>query len=98
MPKPVCVIDAPSNLGLRPPGPGRDPGVRRLAAALRGRGIVGRLGAEDGGAVGPPPYSPAWDGETVRNGAAIRRVSVELAGRVGSVVEEGRFPLVLVGD
>ena len=40
MPKPAAVIDAPSNLGLRPPGPGREPGVRRLASALRGRGIV----------------------------------------------------------
>ena len=98
MPKPVSVIDAPSNLGLRSPGPGREPGVRRLASVLRGRGIVGRLGAEDGGVVVPPPYSPAWDGETTRNGGAIRGFSVRLAGRVGSVVEGGRFPLVLGGD
>ena len=98
MPKPADVIDAPSNLGLRPPGPGREPGVRRLASALRGRGIVGRLGAEDGGVVVPPPYAPAWDGETTGNGGAIRGFSVGLAGRVGSVVEGGRFSLVLGGD
>jgi len=96
--KPVTVVDAPSNLGLRPPAPGREPGVRRLASALRGRGVVGRLGAEDGGGVVPPPYSAAWDGETVRNGAAIADLSVRLADRVGSVVEGGRFPFVLGGD
>jgi arginase len=96
--KPLSVIDAPSNLGLRPPGPGLEPGVRRLASALRGRGIVGRLGARDGGVVVPPPYSFAWDGETVRNGAAIREFAVALAGRVGSAVGGGRFPLVLGGD
>jgi len=96
--KPVTVVDAPSNLGLRPPAPGREPGVRRLASTLRGRGIVGRLGAEDGGGVVPPPYSAAWDGETVRNGAAVAGYSIELADRVGSVAEDGRFPLVLGGD
>ena len=98
MPKPAAVIDAPSNLGLRPPGPGLEPGVRRLASALRGRGIVGRLGAEDGGRVVPPPYSPSWNGETTRNGGAIRGFSVGLADKVGAVLEGGRFPLVLGGD
>ena len=98
MPKPISVIDAPSNLGLRPPGPGLEPGVRRLASALRGRGVVERLGARDGGVVVPPPYSFAWDGASVRNGAAIREFSVALAGRVGPVVGGGRFPLVLGGD
>ena len=98
MPKPVAVIDAPSNLGLRPPGSGRGLGVRRLASALRGRGIVGSLGAEDGGVVVPLPYSPVWDGETTRNGGAIAEFSIGLAGRVGSAVEGGRFPLVLGGD
>ena len=96
--KPVSVIDAPSNLGLRPPAPGREPGVRRLASVLRRRGMVGRLGAGDGGVVVPPPYSPAWDGKTVRNGAAIGKFSVELAGRVASVLAGGRFPLVVGGD
>lgn len=98
MPKLISVIDAPSNLGLRPPGPGREPGVRRLASALRGRGVVGRLGARDGGVVVAPPYSFAWDGASVRNGAAIREFSVALAGRVGSAAGGGRFPLVLGGD
>src|SRR5688572_5801153 len=58
MPRPsITVVDAPSNLGLRPPAPGVEPGVKGLAAALRGHGLVSRLGARDGGVVAPPPYS-----------------------------------------
>jgi hypothetical protein len=33
--RPVAVIDAPSNLGLRPPEDGVSPGVYKLAGALR---------------------------------------------------------------
>ncbi len=97
--QPVVVIDAPSNLGLRPPEEGREPGVRGLASSLRERGIVSRLGAEDGGGLTPPPYSPEVEPETgTRNGEAIRRFSVDLADRVGAVLESGRYPLVLGGD
>lgn len=96
---PVVVVDAPSNLGLRPPAEGREPGVRGLASALRGRGLVSRLGAEDGGGLTPPPYSPEVEPATgTRNGEAIRRFSMEPAGRVGALLESGRFPLVLGGD
>lgn len=95
----VVVVDAPSNLGLSPPGEGREPGVRGLASALRERGIVTRLGAEDGGGVVPLPYSPEIEPVTgTKNGEAIRSFSVDLAERVGKVVGSGRFPLVLGGD
>ncbi len=56
MEKPIVVIDAPSNLGLRPPAPGRIPGVDRMPRALRDHGIVERLGAVDGGAVAAAAY------------------------------------------
>ena len=95
----IAVVDAPSNLGLRPPGVGKEPGVRKLAATLRSRGMVSRLDALDGGRVEPPPYSPELDPETtVMNGEAIREFSVDLAGKVGAVLGEGHFPLVLGGD
>jgi arginase len=51
----VIVLDAPSNLGLRRPSPGVEPGARRLADALRGCGLVERLGAGDAGGVEAPP-------------------------------------------
>jgi arginase len=95
----VVVVDAPSNLGLSPPEEGREPGVRGLASALREKGLVSRLGAEDGGGLTPPPYSPEIESGTgTRNGEAIRGFSLDLAKRVEEIVRGGRFPLVLGGD
>jgi arginase len=88
----VVVIDAPSNLGLRPPAEGVAPGVYKLAGALRDRGIVGRLGAEDGGIVTPPRYWP------VQRERSIAWYSPRLADRVEGVLDRGAFPLVLGGD
>jgi arginase len=95
----IVVVDAPSNLGLAPPRPDAEPGCRGLASALRSRGIVGRIGAEDGGTVTPPPYAPDVDPATgVRNGEALRSYSMDLAGRIEGLVRAGYFPLVLGGD
>lgn len=72
-----AVIDAPSNLGLRPPADGAVPGVYKLAGALRDHGIVRRLGAADGGVVVPPRYySASRPGTGVRNGEAIHAYSL----------------------
>jgi arginase len=94
----IVVLDAPSNLGLRPPQAGVVPGAYKLAGALRDQGLVARLGAQDGGVVTPPRYLPDWDGQTVRNAAAIVSYSVRLADRVQAVRARGGFPLVLGGD
>lgn len=99
MREPLSVLDAPSNLGLRPPREGREPGVRRMAAALRATGLLARLGAEDAGEVPPPRYSPALDPVVgIRNAGAIRDYSRALAGRLGALLDSRRFPLVLGGD
>jgi arginase len=95
----IVVVDAPSNLGLAPPRPGAEPGCRGLASPLTDQGIVGRIGAKDGGGVTPPPYSPDVDPATgVRSGEALRTFSMELARTVEAFVREGSFPLVLGGD
>lgn len=95
----IVVLDAPSNLGLRPPEEGSVPGCYKAPGALRDRGLVERLGARDGGVVVPPRYRAEWwPGYGVRNGEAIARYSAELASRVGALVDEGGGPLVLGGD
>lgn len=93
------MIEAPSNLGLRPPAEGATPGVYKLAGALRDAGLRERLGARDGGVVTAPRYVATWQpGAGVRNGAAIARYSTRLADRVGQAVDAGWFPIVLGGD
>lgn len=94
------VLDAPSNLGLRPPKDGVVPGCYKLAGALRDRGFVARLGAEDAGYVTPPRYDRGgWrPGDGVFNAAAIAGYTVRLADRIGALLDTQRFPLVLGGE
>ena len=94
MNKPVVVINAPSNLGLRP----SLPGVYKLAGALRDQKLLPRLAVQDGGIVVPPRYSSHWDGKTVRNASAIATYTHRLADRVQHYHELAMFPLLLGGD
>jgi arginase len=95
----ISVLDAPSNLGLRPPQPDHMPGVWRLPAALRAQGLVQRLNAQEAGEVQPPAYSTEPDRQTgFRNGTKIAAYSQTLASRVVPLVQTDCFPLVLGGD
>jgi arginase len=95
----IVLVDAPSNLGLRPPEEGVVPGVYKLAGALRDRRLLTRLGAEEGGVVTPPRYRPEWTpGGPTRNEDALARYSPQLAERVGAILDDGHFPVVLGGD
>ncbi|MFD5567762.1 arginase family protein [Streptomyces cadmiisoli] len=96
----TVVIDAPSNLGLRPPAPGTVPGCYKLAGALREQRIVQRLNALEGGVVVPPRYDRGeWQpGDGVFNAAAIAAYTPRLADRIEHHVRAGDFPVVLGGD
>jgi len=59
--KRISILDAPSNLGLKPPAEGKEPGVKQMAAAIRSRGLLQRLGAVDAGTVEAPAYLDSLD-------------------------------------
>jgi len=95
----LALIEAPSNLGLAPPAPGREPGARHMARVLRELGLRERLAAADGGEVVAPGYGFDRDPATgVRNANAIADYSVTLARALGAQLDAGRFPLVIGGD
>ena len=95
----IAVIDAPSNLGLRPPRPGVEPGVRRMPDALRATGLVQRLRGRDAGRVEAPAYSPEPDHIIgFRNGTALRDYSQSLADRLSPLLDGEEFVLVIGGD
>ncbi|HEY0603728.1 MAG TPA: arginase family protein [Herpetosiphonaceae bacterium] len=95
----LAVLDAPSNLGLRPPEPGSVPGCYKLPWALRDRNLVASIDATDAGALVPPRYRAEWHpGDGTRNAAAIAAFSTQLADRLGALIEAERLPLVLGGD
>jgi arginase len=95
----LSLIEAPSNLGLQPPSPGREPGVRRLPEALARAGLGAKLPVAARTRVEPPPYDGAIDAATgIRNAPAVADYSRDLARRVGEAIDAGEFPLVLGGD
>jgi arginase len=94
--RPIAVLGAPSNLGLKPYSGGLPRGVGQAPRAYRELGLVERLGARD---LGDVPASPYVDFERppggTRNESAIAAWSRSLADAVSGV--EG-FLLVLGGD
>ncbi|WP_326552020.1 arginase family protein [Micromonospora sp. NBC_01813] len=96
----IAVLDAPSNLGLRPPTGTSVPGCAKAPGALRDHALLARLGARDAGCLTPPRYDPLdWrPGDGVCHAGSISAYSVALAGRIGAIIDAGEFPLVLGGD
>jgi arginase len=93
------LIAAPSNLGLRPPSPGHEPGTWRAPRAYLAAGLADRL--EPAGLVelARPPYGfEEQPGTRIRNGLTIREHALQLADTVGAALSAGRFPVVLGGD
>ena len=87
------IIEAPSNLGLKPDS------VEHLAGALLDAGLARRLDARRHARLAVPPYDARRDPETrILNAERIRDFSVMLADIVGPVVARGSFPVVLGGD
>lgn len=96
---PIELITAPSNLGLRPPAPGREPGAWRGPAALLAAGLAQRLRPVRLTETARPPYDPdAQPGTRIFNGITLRAHALELAGIVEASLLAGRFAFVVGGD
>src|SRR5215470_12856639 len=98
MVKPRTVLDAPSNLGLAPPAPGRQPGTRRMPDVLRWNGLRPRLGARDAGRVEAPRYATDVHPSGIRNAEAIATYARTLADAVEGVLVRDELAVVLGGD
>lgn len=97
--RPLRLILAPSNLGLRPPRPGHQPGTWRAPRALMAAGLASAVDARQVVSLGRPTYSfGPQPGTRIRNGRSIRAFSLLLAGAVHEVLETGGFPLIIGGD
>jgi arginase len=96
--RPLAVLDAPSNLGLRPPETGAVPGCYKAPGVLRDAGLLARLSAHDAGVVTSARYRPDWEPGSVRNERAIADHSRELASRIQDLLGHSHAPLILGGD
>lgn len=97
--KNIVIIDAPSNLGLRPPKEGSVPGCYKMPWALRNAGLIESIQAQDGGCVIPPRYAAEWQpGHHTRNSEALLHYSKTLASRLEFLLSGAAFPVVIGGD
>jgi arginase len=97
--RPLEVIAVPSNLGLRPPSPGHEPGTWRAPEAMISAGLATRLEPARVVELARPPYDFERQPVTnIRNGLTIREHGLELAAATEAVLSAGRFALVLGGD
>lgn len=95
----ICLIRAPSNLGLRPLRPGHVPGTWRAPQALSEAGLVEVLAPVRVVDLERPAYSTEpQPGTKLRNGPAIRRFNLELAEIVADALVQREFPLIIGGD
>ena len=95
----IEIIEAPSNLGLRPLREGHIPGTWRAPEALRRAGLHDRLMPGLVHRLERPPYDlNPQPGTRIRNGRTIRRYSEELARRVSQTLASGKAPIVIGGD
>lgn len=95
----LCLIRAPSNLGLHPPAPDRQPGTWRAPQALTEAGLVGAVRPAAVLDVKRPTYDPVPTiGTRLLNGNAMRAFNLALARLVERALGLGQFPLVVGGD
>lgn len=88
-----AIIEAPSNLGLRPTG------VELLPETLLRYGLGERLQARHAARLDVPRYSDVRDPDTLTlNAQAIAAWSPKLADAIADVIEQNDFPVVLGGD
>ncbi|MCL4355621.1 MAG: arginase family protein [Nitrososphaerota archaeon] len=97
----VCLISAPSSLGLRPPRTGAIPGCYKAPEALRRAGLFEsfeRRGGSDCGTVEPGSYLQEVLPGSVRNQTRIVEFSRLLSSKILDTLRGGDAPLVVGGD
>jgi arginase len=99
MPRPIALVGAATNIGIKPYEDGRARGLDRAPDALRDQQLVARLGARDLGDVVAPAYRDFTrpPGAT-RNEAEVAAYSRGLARQVAAASAHGAFVVVLGGD
>lgn len=96
---PIDVIEAPTNLGLRPDEKGRIPSTDKAAAVLIGAGLLRHLHVRSRTRLHQLPYvRGAEPGTKLRNGRKIRAFNLEMADAVERSLKRGGFPLVVGGE
>lgn len=95
----LSIIEQPSNLGLKEPAPGKEPGVRQLPEWFRKHRFHQLLAPEEVHVLHAPPYRMELDLESgVLNTDALVEYAKQQASFMRKILSVGQFPLVIGGD
>lgn len=97
--KGICMVEFPSNLGLKEPYPGREPGVKHLPDWLRKHRLHEYINPSEVLRLEAPSYTMHLDEESgVRNADLLVDYAIKQNEVLHQVLEAKRFPFVIGGD
>lgn len=95
----VYIVEFPSNLGLKEPQPGKEPGVKRLPDWLHRHNLHKILNPENTLRLDPPKYKNTRDAETqILNSHSLIEYAREQAYLINNLLTRNKFPFVIGGD
>lgn len=97
--KEICIVEFPSNLGLKEPQPGKEPGVKKLPDWLWKHNLHKFIAHKDIIRIDPPKYSGTKDFETqILNINSLIDYAREQAYLINNLLTQNKFPFILGGD
>jgi arginase len=95
----VYIVEFPSNLGLKEPQPGKEPGVKRLPDWFQRHNLHKILDPENTFRLDPPKYNNTKDAETqILNANSLIEYAREQAYLANNLLTRNKFPFILGGD
>ena len=95
----ICIVEFPSNLGLKEIIAWHEPGVKKLPAFLQQHNFHSSLNPEKVYKLTPPNYSMLLDEVSgVRNADQIVKYAKDQSQLLQQMLSENKFPVVLGGD
>jgi arginase len=95
----VYIVEFPSNLGLKEPQQGKEPGVKRLPDWFQRHNLHKILDPENTLRLDPPKYNNTKDAETqILNANSLIEYAREQAYLVNNLLTRNKFPFILGGD
>ncbi|BFM41542.1 arginase family protein [Flavobacterium sp. CFS9] len=97
--KEICIVEFPSNLGLKEPQPGKEPGVKNLPDWLWKHQLHKIIHPKSITRLDPPKYSNKRDPETqILNSNSLIDYAREQAYLINNLLSQNKFPFILGGD
>ncbi|MBO9583817.1 MAG: arginase family protein [Flavobacterium sp.] len=97
--KEIYIVEFPSNLGLKEPQPGKEPGAKKLPDWLRKHNLHKIINPKEIIRVDAPKYKSDRDSETqILNTNALIDYAREEAFLINNLLSQNKFPFILGGD